>query len=269
MADDELTLADLAEERGHYSHSSVNTYVRCPYQFLFRYILGKKIPPPSALVVGSTVHETLEYNYKQKIESFTDIPVSKIQEKWASQWELNLKKGIEFEEGETRESLLDEGIKLVAGYQEVVAPTIQPVVVEESFTLIFPNVSKPIIGKIDLIDDKDAIIDHKTAGRTPTQDVVDKDSQLSMYSLAFYEKYRTLPKNLILSYLVKTKKPQYPQLETKRTLDNFVALKHNVAQVVRCIENGIFFPNPHNYFCSKGSCGYYPLCEGGKIKVKY
>jgi len=273
MADEELSLDDLFEARDHYSFSQINTFIRCAYQYLFRYILGYKIPPPSALVFGSTTHEALEYNFKQKIESHQDVELSKVQGAWANQWDLNLKKnvGMEFAEDETKDSMLDEGIKLITNYHELVAPTIQPLVVEEPFpdNLIIPGISKPIVGRIDLIDDKDFIIDHKTSKKSPTQDTINKDGQLTMYSMAYKEKYKELPKGLRMDYLVRTKKPQYPQYPTTRTEAHIEAFKVTLVQVVRAIEAGIFYPNPHNYLCSEKSCGFWKFCEGGKIKVNY
>ena len=53
---------------------------RCPRQWYLRYVKGKKEAPGESLVIGSMFHETLEWNYQQKIESHEDRPLSEVVE---------------------------------------------------------------------------------------------------------------------------------------------------------------------------------------------
>lgn len=270
---DELTLDDMdvVAKKDHYSFSQVNTFLRCPYQYAFRYLLSYKVPPISALVFGSSMHETLEDNYVQKIESYIDIPVGEAQARFANHWEVNMVKnvGMEFDEGESRESMLDEGTRMIAGYHEVIAPTIQPVVVEEPFTVSMPNISKPFVGRIDLIDINDIVVDHKNTKRAGIQSAVDKDFQTTMYYKAFISKYSKMPKGFEMHYLVRTKKPQYLKIHTTRTADNISAFEHTCSKVTESIERGIFYPNPHNFMCSEKGCGYWKFCKGGSQSVPF
>lgn len=268
---DDLSLDDLEVagdqkivQRDHFSWSQINMYLRCPLQYYFRYIMGFKQPPAASLVFGSTSHEALEHNYKQKIESRADLAVKDVQDFWASRWDANLKTsvGLEFDEDENRATLLDVGVRLIGEYQTLVAPTIQPMVVEEAFTITIPNVDKPIIGRIDLIDDKDILIDHKNVKREGTQAKVDVDGQLTMYDMVHVEKYQCHAKGLEMDYLVKTKKPKFVRLSTTRTDDQISRFKNTVASIATAIKQESFYPNNQNFMCSKAFCGYWDKCEG-------
>ena len=56
------------------SVSQVNMYLRCPLQYMFRYIEGLKLPPKSAMTLGKSIHFGIEGNYRQKIDSHKDLP---------------------------------------------------------------------------------------------------------------------------------------------------------------------------------------------------
>ena len=63
-------------EKKHLSATQLNMFLRCPRQYEFRYIKGFKIPPSGAMVQSRVWHETLEANYKQKVQSDKDLPLS-------------------------------------------------------------------------------------------------------------------------------------------------------------------------------------------------
>ena len=60
-------------ETKHISVSQIKMFLRCPLQYKYRYIDNLKIPPTGSLLLGSSVHSSLEGNYRQKIETKQDL----------------------------------------------------------------------------------------------------------------------------------------------------------------------------------------------------
>ena len=60
------------------SPTSINTYLRCPQKFYFKYIKGLKEKPSIYLVRGIAVHEALAKFYDQNISNVSDIENLKI-----------------------------------------------------------------------------------------------------------------------------------------------------------------------------------------------
>jgi CRISPR/Cas system-associated exonuclease Cas4 (RecB family) len=244
--------------RDYISPSQINTYLRCPASYYFRYVEGLIIPPKVAQTKGKATHAGLEYNYRQKIITRTDLPLSEVQEFAAAKFE-EMAADTDFG-GEDPGKEKDRTVGLVKLYQEEVAPEIQPVAVEQEFLIHVAAVSLPVKGIIDLIDDQAAIHDTKTTGRTPTDDEVKKSLQLSGYALAYRTSHGQEEKNVVLDYLVDTKTPKYVRLETKRTERDIGRFVYVAQTVIDNIGKQIFYPNPVSQICNPRNCGYYERC---------
>ena len=155
----------IAQHLPHLSASSIGMLLRCPRQFQRRYLFGEKEKPGENLFVGSSFHETMEWNYAQKIESHTDYPLTD-----ALQYlhDAAIPKVLE-ESGGTEEIVWDSDEekaradlnRITQAYYSRVVPRIQPVKAEEKFSLDFEGVEVPVIGYIDT-EDADRILDTKT-----------------------------------------------------------------------------------------------------------
>jgi hypothetical protein len=123
-------------EKNHLSATQLNMFLRCPRQYEFRYIHGLEIPPSGAMVQSRVWHETLETNYKQKIESDRDLPLSDMQELFASRFNETLNnEEVMFNDGEEPGKLKDEGTSIVATHHKIIAPTVHPILVEQEFRI--------------------------------------------------------------------------------------------------------------------------------------
>lgn len=241
----------------HLSITQIKMYLRCPLQYKFRYVDGLKIPPVSAITLGRSIHSALEINYSQKIKTKQDLPIHQVTDLFSDLWESDVKETI-FEEDEKPGQVKDEGVGLITTYHNQISPTIQPKVVEKDFELSFQNVDYTLKGKLDLVDNQDIIIDHKTTKRSMPEENINTDLQLTCYSLAYRHALGLKEKALRFDVMVRTKKPKVQQLTTQRTqadLDRFLKI---LAYVSKAIKTGIFYPN-ENYFC--GICGYKELCK--------
>ncbi len=72
-----------------FSHSSLETYKKCPAQFKIRYIDNIRKPDESIeAYMGKRIHEALEYLYNEVLEE--RIPLfDHVIEKYNSVWEQN------------------------------------------------------------------------------------------------------------------------------------------------------------------------------------
>lgn len=265
----------------HYSNTQIGMYLRCPQQYAFRYVEGLKIPPASSLVQGIAYHKALEFNHIQKIGSKKDLPVEEVQDAYSTAFDSSVAQGVEWSGEElshgidnTKGKLKDEGIGLVKAYQTELAPSIQPIAVEKSFTLAFEDTDYTLEGRMDLIDEKNIIHDNKTSAKSPSKGpdgrYVSSPQELiqgSIYALA--EETHLGDSKVLFDYAIKTKVPKALQVETtiRKTDRNFVI--NLVSGIDQAVKKEVFIPNRTSWMCSQDSCGFHKICverNGGTVK---
>jgi RecB family exonuclease len=167
---------NLGEYVDHLSPSAVSTLRRCPFQYQERYIKGKKQRPAEAPVMGSSVHRAFERNFGQKIETHEDIELVDLLDWYMSEgfavtcFEEQEKAGEEILWDTTAEDTRQRGYQIVAAYQKIVSPRIQPIAVETKISVDL-GAPVPIVGIFDL-EREETMIDYKTgkrAKRTPDE----------------------------------------------------------------------------------------------------
>ncbi len=246
--------------KAYISPSQLNMYLRCPAQYKFRYVDQIILPPRSALTKGKAVHKGQEHNYRQKIDTFRDLKLSEVQEATAAEFEAGAQE-TEWESGEDVGKIKDDTISLASLYHTEVAPQVQPVLVEEKVTVEFEDADYSLLGFIDVLDNKGFIRDTKTTARTPSEDEITKNLQLTAYSLAHRHIMGTEETGVKLDYLVQTKTPKVVSLEAKRTEQDIKRFLSIVGRVTDAIRAGSYYPNPGNFMCSEKNCGYWKLCH--------
>lgn len=244
----------------HISPSQVEMYRRCPAQYYYRYIRGIKIPPNSSLTRGLCVHSGAAFNYKQKIQSYKDLPLPEVTEYVASEFET-LKDETEWAKDEKPGQIKDQTVNLYSHYHKEFAPLIQPLFVEQEILLPLENYGFQFKGYIDLVDVTLFIRDLKTSARTPNQDALEKSLQLSGYAWGLYKLTGEMPLGVALDYLVNTKTPHIVTLTGTRTQQDFKRFINTVGKVAYGIQEGVFYPNENNFLCSPDKCGYWKLCH--------
>lgn len=240
----------------HLSVTQLKMYLRCPLQYFFRYECGVVVAPTGSMTLGRAVHQALNDNYRQKMQSRRDMPVSDMTDAFSDHWDREVQETL-FEENEYPGELKDQGVGLLSMYHEKVAPGIQPVEVEKGFLLDTGVTDQPLKGYIDLIDDRGYIRDHKTSKRSFYQDTAEKDVQLTAYALAYRELYGQDENGVRLDVMVRTKTPRIQTLLGTRTQADIDRFKRLLEQVERGIQAELFYPN-YNYMC--GTCGYKQMC---------
>ena len=260
--------------REYESFSSLNTYRRCGMQYYFMYCEGIKAPPSVALIQGSSIHRGQEFNFKQKIESKTDLPLDDVLDCVSDEFEAR-KTEVEKWENTDPGKAKDETICVAEHVHTTHNPTIQPVEVEVEYLTECEGVQLKTI--IDLIDIDGFIRDVKVVGRAKSQSDADNDMQLTIYS------YVTGLKNVVFDCFIKAresemrfkngcltvhskKKPRVVTLKSTRTEKDWQRLANIVPALLKGIKNEVFLPaDPTWWGCSERFCGYWHICKyGGK-----
>lgn len=256
---------DYAQEiplpKNHLSVSQINMFKNCPAQYYKVYVLGLRRKPDSKLTFGSAFHSTAEVNYKQKVESYQDLPVKQVQEIWAEEFDKRVPE-TQFEEGEKPGLIKDEGVAAVEVYMKTLSPKIQPSMVEAEVDVPLEGVEFSIRCRMDVVDLRSAIHDTKTSAKTPAFDLAENNFQLTTYDLAHRHILGIPPTKLCLDYLVRTQIPKIVVLSTDPRTDKQIedALKE-FSYVARAIRDGAFYKcSPRNSLCNPKYCGFYRIC---------
>ncbi|MGB9887964.1 MAG: RecB family exonuclease, partial [Moorellales bacterium] len=165
----------------HVSVTQIRMYLRCPAQYYFRYVLGLKIPPPGAAVLGRAVHKGLEHYFRAKLDRPEGAPLREVLEVFAAAFEAEAPEADWADDSPARAK--DDGAALLRLHREEVAPHLAPAAVERRVEI--PLAGATLLGFVDLETADGLIVDHKTVSRTPPESKAQEDLQLSAYALAY------------------------------------------------------------------------------------
>lgn len=251
------------------SSTQINMFLRCPRQYMYRYIDGIKIPPAGILILGGAGHSAIAYNYKQKIKSHQDLKTSEVLDFFAEEFDRKVEEENPVFEDDKPGTVKDNGTRVLKEYQKVKSITIQPKEVEKEFAIEFANVNYFIKGFIDLITDKDELVDHKISKKSPNQKDIDDNHQMTCYKIGYNAIFGKDPIELRFDYLVTSKTPKiksYPTFRSNEDIEEYLEL---IGQVVEYIKRGDFYKSTQGYQCSEKWCGYYGMCRPHKINKIY
>lgn len=265
----------------HISPSQVNTFTMCQLTWMFRYIEGLQIPPGFAALRGSGVHKGAEINFEQKKESREDLKVSDIVDASVNGFDERMEKGgfqsdygSDVSVADQKGKYRDSTAKAAEVFATVVAPKIQPVIVEKRIEAPLNGCgvdNLKLVGIVDNIsavdptdpeDERRVIRDLKVSGRAWKQEDVDVMIQLPVYELLYRSVYEK-PSDGSAIDVIKPLKTKTSVLEFQAIQDD-AALKRvgwmiwNMVQVVKAQH---FSPvDPGHWKCSPKWCGYYDRC---------
>src|ERR1035438_9481152 len=150
------------------SPSQVRCFFECQARWWFKYGLQLPERKNSSLALGLAVHQALEVNFREKLETEEDLETTGVvcvfREAWMEQVPQT-----EFTADESQGDLRRLGEKLVAKYMDEVAPTVEPAAVELDVQGEISGVA--VRGRVDVLDVEGRLIDFKTAEfDTPAQE---------------------------------------------------------------------------------------------------
>lgn len=276
--------------RGYLSASAINTLLKCPRQYEFRYVQGLTKPANKSLALGSVTHEAFETYYNDVLENNERFTGSQLAE-------LTLDSIIPdwIEDNETSLTTTDVNDinrvvpDIVENYADKVGAHITPVSTEQEvlFTL---ECGVPMKAYIDLVrvrgEDGRGIVDYKTSSKSWTLSRLQNSLQFMLYSYA-----TGIPDVQIQNIVVPNKGKKVSFDNTFSIYDpanttgsysydvgvnfhvfgnTFAAsqktyLESLVESCARLITSGIFTPcGPDNWWCTPAWCDYWPICRGAK-----
>jgi putative RecB family exonuclease len=254
-----------------YSHSRLCTFEQCPLKYKFRYI--DKIKPEIEKTIeshlGSVVHDTLEWIYNSVKENPEKTPPTlddiihyyiKIWQKELTEDTLIVKKQF------TQKDYLNKGIQFLADYFQKYSPFKDGTIECEKEILINLDENTQIKGFIDRLvynieKGHYEIHDYKTANTLPTQEKMDQDRQLALYSIAIKEMYgKDKEVVLVWHYLAYNHK-----IISKRTEEQLEKLKDEIKRLIEEIENTKEFITNKSMLCDW--CEYKSICPEWNFKI--
>ncbi len=246
-----------------YSHSKLSTFEQCPQKYKFRYI-DKIIVIEKSIesFLGKTVHSTLEWLYREvkqgRVPSLDDV-ILYYSQAWAQTYD---EKGIIINGGMTQQDYLEKGVKFLIDYYVKHKPfddnTLE---VEKEITLTIDDKGEyQLKGFIDrlvynLKTCEYEIHDYKTSNTAPSQEKIDEDRQLALYSIAIKEIFgKDKEVLLVWHYLAYNK-----NVHSKRTNEQLEELKRSILDLIKTIESTQSFRPYISRLCDW--CEYQNICS--------
>lgn len=253
----------------HLSVSQLGVMANCGEAYRRRYVEGEKIPPSFPMLRGRAVHGGGEMNFRQKIDTREDMPADQIVDAAVAQFEAEARAGYVLTSEDRGRSLAsiqgeatDEVAKLARLHAVSQAPDYQPVSIETAVRVVLPSKSHDLLTVIDLVDDRDRVIDFKTKRRATSPKDVEESLQFTAYAFARQVQTGNLPPSLVMETLVNTGGKQTRQkIATTRNSDDIAVLGARFDQAIRAKEAGIYQPAAIGAWnCQQAWCGYHSTC---------
>jgi len=243
----------VRQKISYLSYSQLDTFMTCPLQYRYRYILRIPVPPSAALSFGDTMHKTIRAFYE--LVKIGAHPTKQdllrlLDDHWSH---------IGYGDKKYEEKMKRHGRELLIGfYAKGYDPNVVPRSLEETFKLkITPTLT--LGGKIDRIDTlKDGtteIIDYKTGTVPKTRDPK-KDLQLTVYAMAggLASPLGGSEKVIVSFYFFEDQK----KISATRTKEQLAAAKDEIATCADEISRSDFRPTAGKY-CD--FCEFRLICE--------
>lgn len=261
--------ADPKLPKGTFSHSQYSKWKTCAKAYEFRYVQGLDTPASVNMFRGTAVHAGAEAAHEFKIGHKLVPVLEAMQEEVANAFEKG-KDEVQDWEGEQQGAVKDSAIRLYAKYHHENLPKLRPVAAEEGFAVRIGTV--PLTGFIDLVeqtagfgtpkaDDPVTIVDLKTSSAKWSASDVEKDTQLTLYSMI-----RRTPLVRIDNLVALKGGPAFHRLESTRSVDQQRVFLEDLEETAEFVRRGVFPKAPiDSWACSEKWCGYWGMCRGRKV----
>lgn len=258
-----------------YSHSKLSSYEQCKYRYKLRYI--DKIPSPVEKSIeahlGTCTHDALEWLYIEVKQKNRLPELDEVIQKYTDRWQEDFKPAfIIVKKDLTAQDYYNKGIKFIIDYYLKHKPFKDGTMSMEEKVWVELEKDYPhkVIGFIDRLvyneeNDEFEVHDYKTANSVPSQNKLDKDRQLALYSIAVKEKYgKDKPVLLTWHYL-----SHNTQVYSRRTDEQLEQLKKDIIKLIKEIEENKVWNTTKTILCNW--CEYKGMCKahGNKLPEKY
>lgn len=253
----------------HTSYSALDTYKTCPLKYKYQEIEKRKTPKRVEQVFGTVVHSALKYMFlRDPLYPALDEVIDFYTQKWKEAAEKIEWKNLERKEAQEK-MYFEEGIKLLENFYKKNSPwNFNAVELESRFQINLEDAdtgtTHTLAGFIDRIDKDPAgdmyeIIDYKTGKKMPSQEMLEDNLQLGLYSIALKDRWPKLPAEHIQTSLYFLKHNEkisavHSDEKLERAKGRILAI---IKEIEKRMESGLFEPTP-GPLCSW--CGFRPIC---------
>ncbi len=189
------------EEVLNLSYFQIDDYLTCPLKYKYVHILKVPILPHHSIIYGNSLHKAVQYYFRRKMEGNSvtlDELLGVFEKVWVSEGFLTREH--EEQRLKTGRSVLEQFYKKEEANRGII-----PTFIEKEFSFFLDN--NRIIGRWDRLDERDGeviVIDYKSS-EVRQQKEADKKAkeslQLSIYALAYYERFGKIPDRVELHFL--------------------------------------------------------------------
>ncbi|MFW6025224.1 MAG: RecB family exonuclease [Candidatus Woesearchaeota archaeon] len=245
---------------GYFSYSKINTFFNCKYQYKLRYIDRVKVDYKTSVegFMGSLVHKTIERLHKTLKNKKTLIPKPLLIQHYNQKWDLRWTDDILIVKDKPMSYYKKKGEKIISNYYDEFQPFNKyktlDLETKDYLKLDKDNYSVRIDRLAKDENDKFYVIDFKTSSRLPSDEDIDNDTQLSMYSLHIINKYNLDEINLIWRMLSFNK-----SLKLKRTKNELLKIKNDIENKIKVIKKEKRFEPNVSKLCHW--CSYQDRCN--------
>ncbi len=254
-----------------YSHSRLSTFEQCPKKFKYKYLdkLKPEIEKTIETHLGSAVHKTLEWVYTSVKESKANLKIDDVIEKFTEEWQKEFSENILIVKKQlTARDYFNKGVQFLIDYYYKHSPFKDGTIACEKGVLIkLEEGEYEIQGFIDrlvynLETGEYEIHDYKTANFLPSQEHINKERQLALYSIAIKEIYGKEKEILLVWHFLAHNKT----LTSKRTNSELEKLKKETTELIKKLEATKEFPRNRSVLCDW--CEYKNICFGEEREEK-
>ena len=256
-------LAARTEPAPVLSPSQVRCFFECPARWWFKYGLQLPERKNSSLALGLAVHQALEVNFREKLETQEDLETTSVVIVFREAWMEQVPQ-TEFALDESQGDLRRMGERLVTKYMDKVAPTVEPAAVELDVQGEIAGVA--VRGRVDVLDVEGRLIDFKTASRRPSCVSPDYAFQLATYR----QITPGASGEVRIDSLVKTQTVQIVQQAYTVEEPDIRATQVLYPMAQKAMGSGMYCPNRQSMLCSQKHCSFWKRCEeefGGRVRT--
>jgi len=244
------------------SPSQVRCFFDCQARWWFKYGLQLPERKNSSLALGLAVHQALEVNFREKIETREDLETAGVVCVFREAWMEQVPQTV-FTADESQGDLRRTGERLVSKYMDEVAHTVEPAAVELDVQGEIAGVA--VRGRVDVLDVEGRLIDFKTASRRPS--CVSPDYA---FQLATYQQITPGASGEVrIDSLVKTQTVQIVQQAYTVGEADVRATEVLYPMARKAMGSGMYCPNRQSMLCSRKHCSFWQQCEaefGGRVR---
>ncbi|MBN2880805.1 PD-(D/E)XK nuclease family protein [Candidatus Woesearchaeota archaeon] len=251
----------------YFSYSKLGTFKQCKYKFKLQYIekVEVDIQTTIEMYMGQMVHFALQKLYESVNSGNVltrELLLSLYDKEWFSNWKGNV---LIVNRNYVMEDYLLKGRKFISEYYEHYKPFNQfkTIGLETSDFLTLQNGDKYSVRIDRLAKDSDGnyyVCDYKTNNSLKSQDELDSDEQLAMYSLWVHNKFDDCKSVKLIWYFL----AHDTEMISERSTEQLNKLHDDVVSLISEVKSCKDFPTNPSKLCDW--CIYKGMCPAFGLK---